>query len=292
MTTLRQVAVVSFLICLGAGIVRAADFPKIFHVPEDKIEFQLYPEPTLVFVGVNSSNQPIEGDFSFEIVDVVAKNQHYEESVFAFSKGTFKEQPGETTEGLPWTVKSLPSTELATLAAMRLRYSFTPKPGYDFAPVHGVAQFGRVFRNRFNLSMMSSAHSAPGTPYPVRVRVDDPATGRPLANIPVELEFEISECARDADEKTAKRTLTTDSSGDGVVTFHIDPASTCTEGKVNATATRGGFSDSASTEFKLPDSPSLRLSTDKPLYQPGQTVHMRLLAFGPNRPHRPRSHAI
>jgi len=283
MTTLRQVAVVSFLICLAAGIVRAADFPKIFHVPEDKIEFQLYPEPTLVFVGINSSNQPIEGDFSFEIVDVVAKNQHYEESVFAFSKGTFKEQPGETTEKLPWTVKNLPSTELATLAAMRLRYSFTPKPGYDFAPVYGVAQFGRVFRNRFNLSMMSSAHSAPGTPYPVRVRVDDPATGRPLANIPVELEFEISECARDADEKTAKRTLTTDSSGYGVVTFRIDRASTCTEGKVSATATRGGFSDSASTEFKLPDSPSLRLSTDKPLYQPGQTVHMRLLAFGPNR---------
>jgi hypothetical protein len=42
MTTLRQVAVVSFLICLTAGIVRADDFPKIFHVPEDKIEFQLY----------------------------------------------------------------------------------------------------------------------------------------------------------------------------------------------------------------------------------------------------------
>ena len=86
MTTLRQVVVVSFLICLTAGTVRAADVPKIFHVPEDKIEFQFYPEPTLVFVGVNSSNQPIEGHFSFEIVDVVAKNQHYEESVFAFSK--------------------------------------------------------------------------------------------------------------------------------------------------------------------------------------------------------------
>jgi hypothetical protein len=282
MTLLRQVAIVSFLICIAA-IVRADDFPKIFHVPEDKIEFQLYPEPTLVFVAVNSSNQPIEGDFSFEIVDVVAKNQHYEESVFAFSKGTFKEQPGENTEKLPWTVKNLPSTDLATLAAMRLRYSFTPKPGYDFAPVHGVVQFGKVFRNRFNLSMTSSAHSAPGTPYPVRVRVDDPATGRPLANIPVALEFEISECARDADEKTAKRTLATDSSGYGVVTFDIDRASTCSEGQVSATATRGGFSDSASTEFKLPDSPSLRLSTDKPLYQPGQTVHMRLLAFGPNR---------
>ena len=145
MTTSRKIAVVSFLLCLAAGTVRAADFPKIFHVPEDKIEFQLYPEPTLVFVGVNSSNQPIEGDFSFEIVDVVAKNQHYEESVFAYSRGTFKEQPGETTERLPWTVKSLPSTELARLAAMRLRYSFTPKPGYDFAPVMGLRNSAESF---------------------------------------------------------------------------------------------------------------------------------------------------
>jgi hypothetical protein len=169
MTTSRRVAVVSFLICLVAGFVRTADFPKIFHVAEDKIELQRYPQPTLVFVGVNSSNQPIEGGFSFEIVNVVAKNQHSEESIFVFSKSTFQEQPKETTEKLPWAVKSLPSTELATLAATRLRYSFTPKPGYDFATVHGVAQFGRVFRNRFNLSMMSSAHSAPGTPYPVRV---------------------------------------------------------------------------------------------------------------------------
>jgi hypothetical protein len=64
-----------------------------------------------------------------------AKNQHYEESVFAFSKGTSKQQPEETTEKLPWTVKSLPSTELATSAAMRSYHSFIPKPGYDFAPV-------------------------------------------------------------------------------------------------------------------------------------------------------------
>ncbi len=43
MTTLRQVAIVSFLVCLSAGIVMADDSPKTFSVPEDKIEFQLYP---------------------------------------------------------------------------------------------------------------------------------------------------------------------------------------------------------------------------------------------------------
>jgi len=283
MTTLRQVALALFLALLATSVAMAVDTPQIFHVLEDKIEFQLYPEPVLTFVVVNSSNQTVEGEFSFEIVDVREKDHLYSDFVFASSKGTFKEDPGETPEKLPWPVKSLPSPELATLAAMRLGYHFTPKRGYDFAPVHGVVQFGRIFRNRFNLSMMSSARSVPGAQYPVRVRVDDPATGEPLAKIPVEVELEISECARDADEKTTKSAVTTDSGGYGVVTFQIDRASTCSEGEVSATATRAGFSDFASTKFKLPDTPSLRVSTDKPLYQPGQTVHVRLLAFGPNK---------
>lgn len=261
----------------------AVDTPQILHVPEGKIEFQLYPEPALVFIGVNSSSQPIAGDFSFEIVSFVEKNKRYEDSVFASTKGTFKEAPGENTERLPWPVKSLPSTELATLASMRLRYSFTPKPGYDFAPVHGVLQLGRIFRNRFNLSMMSSAHTVPGSQYPVRVRVDDPDTGKPLANIRIEVELEMSECARDADENTSRNVLTTDSAGYAVVTFQINRTSTCTDGTIKATATRAGFSDFASTQFKLPDTPSLQVSTDKPLYQPDQTVHLRLLAFGPNK---------
>ena len=283
MTTLRQAAGVLLLITLAAVIARAADTSKSVQLPEDKIEFQLYPEPVLIFVAVNPSNRPMEGEFSFEIVDVREKDHEYSDVVFASSKGTFKEDPGETTERLPWPLKSLPSTELATLAAMRLRYSFTPKPGDNFIPLHGVIQFGRIFTHRFNLSMVSSGVSVPGANYPVRVRVDDPANGNPLANLPVEVEFELSECARDSDVKTTKRSVTTDSSGYGVLTFPIEPASTCTDGEVTATATRGGFSDWARNEFKLPDAPSLRVSTDKPLYQPGQTVHMRLLAFGPNK---------
>ena len=123
----------------------------------------------------------------------------------------------------------------------------------------------------------------PGSQYPVRVRVEDPDTGKPLANVPVEIEFEISDCDKDSEETTNKRNVTTDASGYAVTTFQIGRVITCSAGEVLATATRAGFSDFASTNFKLPDTPSLRVSTDKPLYQRGQTVHLRLLAFGPNK---------
>jgi len=154
MTTVRHVALALFLALLATRVAMAEDTLQIFHVPEDKIEFQLYPEPALVFVGINSSRQPIEGNFSFEIVNVVEKNK-----------------------------------------------------------VHGVLQLGRIFRNRFNLSMMSSAHSAPGSQFPVRVRVDDPDTGKPIANVPVEIEFELSDCDKESEEITNKQDLTTDTSG-------------------------------------------------------------------------------
>ena len=94
MSTLRQAAFTLFLALLATSVAMAVDTPQIFHVPEDKIEFQLYPEPALAFVGINSSSQPIEGNFSFEIVDIIEKNKRYEDSVFASSRGTFKRRAG------------------------------------------------------------------------------------------------------------------------------------------------------------------------------------------------------
>ena len=283
MRALRQVAVVAVLLLSAALPGWAEDAPKLLQFPENRVQFQLYPEPVLTFVVVNSANQPLEGDVSIELIDTVAKDNRYEDAVFASSKGTFKEAPGDTVEKMPWPVKQLPSAEIASLARMRLRYSFTPKLGFNFAPVRGVIQFGRVLTNRFNVSISSAAHSVPGANYPVRVRVDDPDTGKPLADIPVEVELDMSGCSRDSDDKEIVRKLATGIDGYANTTFRVPQLTTCDDGSVHATAVRAGFTDYDSMDFKLPEGSTLRLTTDKPLYQPGQTIHMRLLALGPNR---------
>jgi uncharacterized protein YfaS (alpha-2-macroglobulin family) len=66
------------------------------------------------------------------------------------------------------------------------------------------------------------------------------------------------------------------------VEFNLPNAPSDFEGKVEATATRGDFSEEESIDIKFPDAVRLTLTTDKPLYQPGQSVHMRLPAFGPD----------
>ena len=79
----------------------------------------------------------------------------------------------------------------------------------------------------------------------MRVRVEDPETGKPMAGIPVELQFELSECDRDADEIENKRNVVTGPDGYAIEPFQIPMATTCGEGDVDATATRGADSLSA-----------------------------------------------
>ncbi|HEX8335699.1 MAG TPA: MG2 domain-containing protein, partial [Pyrinomonadaceae bacterium] len=51
------------------------------------------------------------------------------------------------------------------------------------------------------------------------------------------------------------------------------------EAKLEVRARRGVLLEEAETEVSFEDLPRVLLTTDKPLYQPGQTVHMRALAF-------------
>src|SRR5207245_2468635 len=55
------------------------------------------------------------------------------------------------------------------------------------------------------------------------------------------------------------------------------------KGVITATATRGSMVEEERIRFEFRNESNLTLTTDKPLYRPGQTLHMRLLTFGANR---------
>jgi hypothetical protein len=143
-----------------------------------------------------------------------------------------------------------------------------------------VIQVGRVLRDTFELRMTASGSVVPGAKYPVRVRVDDPKSGRPMAGVPVEIELTIE---TNGDDIVATHKVMTNSAGYATATFDLPTKVKSEKGRVTATATRGPFAEEASVEFHFPDATRLALSTDKPLYQPGQTAHMRVTAFGANK---------
>ena len=190
------------------------------------------------------------------------------------SSETLAEQCKESHGRSPKCLSDSPSK----LGWSRLRYTLTPTPSSGVAPVSGVVQLGPLITDAFELRITAAANVTFGAKYPVRVRVDNPANGRPCAGIPVELELVIE----DDDDHPMQRKVITDRSGYAVAVFDLTANPAASKGEITATATRGSLAEQESIKFEFLNESKLTLTTDKPLYRPGQTLHMRLLAFGPN----------
>ena len=104
-----------------------------------------------------------------------------------------------------------------------------------------------------------------------RARARDPRTKKPIAGVPVELRIAKGDGAPEV------RTGTTAATGDAVFEVTIDDAGSY---QVTARAATQGTATEIGAPFtgQLPGSKVL-LTTDKPIYQPGQTIHLRSLAL-------------
>lgn len=160
----------------------------------------------------------------------------------------------------------------------RLRYSVAPTATTEAPPaLEGVVSVSEVAPDLFELSVVSTPAAYPGLHYGARARTANPVTQRPIKGVAVEATLTFV-----ANSKTVlKASGTTD--GDGFVTLDFDlPRALRTndeEAKLVVTARRGPLAERAETSVSVEERPRVLLTTDKPLYQPGQTVHMRALAF-------------
>ena len=245
----------------------------LLRVDEQQIKFRLTPHPILEIPIVNASNKPITGDFRLELLNK-------DDKVESFLTGTFQEKPGTTTvEKIEWPLDYVEKTSPSELGWRRLRYLFVPQAELGLASAQGIVQLSRTLVGAFEVRMTAASKARPGNKFPVRVRVEDPINGKPLHGVAVELALEVE----DDDDKAIKRTVTTDYSGYAVYSFDLPKEMEGDEGAVRAMAKRGPYSEQAILHFDLRAKGKLTLTTDKPLYQPGQTAHFRVLAFGPDK---------
>jgi hypothetical protein len=274
-TIRRSIAISLFLMsCLAGRAAAAEKNANALRVNEERIQFYLLPTPGIEFAIVNPTNKPVSGTFAIELLDK-------DDWVAASTWGSFIEQPGETVEKLDWPANKLPSDSPSGLGWYRLMYIFFPSAESGLPVTAGIVQFGRVIQDGFEIRMAAAKNVEPGTEYPVRLRVLSSPEGKPLAKQTIRVEMEIG----DDDKKKVKRRVTTDEDGNAVATFMLPAKPADHEGELTATVTRGAFNEEASLKFQFPDAPPphMTISTDKPLYQPGQTVHVRLMAFGGNK---------
>lgn len=114
---------------------------------------------------------------------------------------------------------------------------------------------------------------APGTQAGLRVLVRDQVDGQPLANADIAVQLRHTGLAKTV------YTGSTDASGSAPVQFTV-PAEWEGDAELVVNAESDLGADEVIAPIRLERGYRLLLSSDKPVYQPGETIHMRTLALG------------
>src|SRR5581483_9553284 len=241
-----------------------------FHIGEAGVKLRLHPKPILELPILNTSGKALHGDFKLELLNT-------DDKVAATQTGTFDEQPGTTLERVPWDVNQVGPSPSA-LGWLRLHYVFSPQAGFGVPAAEGILQLSRIIVGSFEVRMAAASTARPGAKFPVRVRVDDPTSGKPLHGVHVKISLDFSD-ENGNDDRTLNHDVVTDLNGYALYTFDLPKDIKTDEADLKAVATRGVFEDEADLTVRLPWRGKLTLSTDKPLYQQGQTEHVRVLVL-------------
>lgn len=158
----------------------------------------------------------------------------------------------------------------------RLRYHVEPSAGSQFDQIKGVVSLSGISPDIFAIQVASAQKAQEGAAFRLRVRAAHPLTAQPVASVSIEAEITFS---ADPDDIVLKRSSQTDANGFATLDFQIPRGLEDSEGDIEVTARRGILIASADSEVNLNRQTQLLVSTDKPLYQPGQTLHVRVLMF-------------
>jgi hypothetical protein len=160
----------------------------------------------------------------------------------------------------------------------RLRYRVAPEANASAAAVEGVVSLSEVTPDLFELRVVSSSKARAGSELRARVRTVNPVTGRAVKGVAVSGELKF-----DGDEAPAFVKASALTGGDGLATLDFRvPRGVDDDGELKITARRGAFADTAESSVSVEQKPRIILTTDKMLYQPGQTLHARALVFDPS----------
>jgi hypothetical protein len=267
-------ALLGLFVCLLAAHLSSA--APAFHLDESRIRLSFDERQARVRLEVNNgTGRELNARLRIELLDPHDRVRATTATDVRLQRGT---NALDAALELPYA--QLLDAERKEFPWYRLRYSITPVATSDApAALEGVVSVSEVTPDLFELSVTSAPAARLGSHYAARVRTANPVTQRPLKGVAVEATLTFD----DVGDKTnvLKATGTTD--GDGFVTLDFElPRTVHTsddEAELEVTARRGILVEQAKSEVSVEETPRVLLTTDKPLYQPGQTVHMRALVF-------------
>ncbi len=154
----------------------------------------------------------------------------------------------------------------------RLAYSVTAN-GSEVA--HGILPLFESVQD-FALHVSAPALVQPGKKFFVRVHTSHPVLGRAIGGVAIRAQVHGSV----EDTALVSAAGTTDSNGYAVLSMSLPADLQARDLEVAVEAQRGTIKKNAENDLKVGTPSRIFVQTDKPLYQPGQVLHIRALIFG------------
>ena len=187
---------------------------------------------------------------------------------------------------LPLQFSNLTENERSDLLWYRLRYNIKEGSQAGNSVAAGIISFSEITPDIFDLRVATSEVVREKDRLLARVQASHPLTSRPAANVQIDGEFLLN---TESDKKITLRSLkTTDSNGHALLEFAIPPLFpqfpynvSLDDAELHVLGRKGAITTVVKASVDVDQNVRSLVSSDKPLYQPGQVMHVRALLFTP-----------
>lgn len=271
------------LLCLSVLFVSLAPLTRArgeLKVNEARTKLLLEPAQLLLAVE-NSTGEALKAKVDLELLDT--RDRRISEATSAQTISTGNQF---LTLSLPLSFSKLERNAQRGFLWHRLHYSLTKEGGPEVL-AEGIVSLSEITPDLFEIRVAPGEMLREGMRYRTRVLANHPVTHKPTANVLIDGELTLE----DDNDKSVKlrNSKTTDSDGYAVLDFvtptrfpqfphTLRPAG----GELRVTGSRNGFVAEAQGDIPVDQFPKIFITTDKPLYQPGQIMHLRALVFTPS----------
>ena len=270
-----------FLLCLvvaGLCFVPSSRARLTLRVNEAETRLSLRGNnPQLLLAVENGSGKTIAAVVHLDLLDVDGDSTASGAPVVSLPSGSHK-----IPITIPLQLSSLKWSESSKLLWYRIRYRIEPQSTTAIDPVSGIISLSEITRDLFQLRVFGSGVVHEGGRFYATVRAEHPVTNRGASGVHITGTLEIED--NDTDETiTLSSEAVSNNDGYAMLSFKLPATINSDDLDLTITGKRGSVEAEATTSLNLPETRYVFISTDKSLYQPGQTLHARVLMFSPTK---------
>jgi hypothetical protein len=269
----------SILVCLFSASIFAARFSAVsaaLRVNESATKFSLKKEGAVVSLAIeNSSSSALTPRIKLELIDPRG-------SVRATAMIEASVPSGSSVSAVPLVKIGAGDYDVRGLLWHRLHYEIAAidSSGKETESVSGLISLSEITPDIFRLIVSAPEEAGNEPKYTIRARAAHPLTGKPVSGVNVEARMAYEE---GDDKRDLKSTGVTNSVGEALLEFKLPGPLKADDVEIKVVARRDGFLQEAREEVGPIYPNQILVSTDKPLYQPGQTLRVRVLALDRDR---------